>query len=91
MPMSPDFEQRLFVRLPDIIAHFGTPFHIFDEQGIVDKAESLKKLFAGIQGFQQFFAVKAWPNPSALRLMKQLGFGLDCSSCLLYTSDAADE
>jgi hypothetical protein len=26
--MSPGFEERLFPRLPQIIAHFGTPFHI---------------------------------------------------------------
>jgi len=80
MPMSSAFQERLLPRLPAIIKYFGTPFHIFDEQGIIDTGEQLKVTFHDIKGFQEFFAVKALPNPSILRLMKKLGFGLDCSS-----------
>lgn len=80
MPMSSAFQKRLFPRLPAIIKFFGTPFHIFDEQGIIDNGEQLKAAFSDIKGFQEFFAVKALPNPSILKLMKRLGFGLDCSS-----------
>ncbi|NIQ94892.1 MAG: diaminopimelate decarboxylase, partial [Desulfuromonadales bacterium] len=42
--------------------------------------EALKKAFSGIDGFQEFFAVKALPNPKILELMKDMGFGFDCSS-----------
>ncbi len=80
MPMSQDFQDRLFPRLPAIIEHFGTPFHIFDERGIVDKGEYLKKLFKDIHGFREFYAVKALPNPAILQVMQKLGFGVDCSS-----------
>ena len=80
MPISKSFEKRLFPRLPDIIESFGTPFHIFDEQGIIDTGEGLKSDFREIIGFQEFFAVKALPNPAILRIMRKLGFGLDCSS-----------
>jgi diaminopimelate decarboxylase len=80
MPMSKAFEERLFTRLPQIIDYFGTPFHIFDEQGIIDTGENLKLSFREITGFQEFFAVKALPTPVILRTMKKLGFGLDCSS-----------
>lgn len=80
MPMSPAFQQRLFPALPKIIDYFGTPFHIFDEQGIIDGGEDLKKKFKNFHGFREFFAVKALPNPSILKIMRQLGFGLDCSS-----------
>jgi diaminopimelate decarboxylase len=78
--MSTAFEKRLFPRLPDIIKTFSTPFHIFDEQGIMDTGEELKFNFREIYGFQEFFAVKALPNPAILRIMRKLGFGLDCSS-----------
>jgi len=80
MPMSESFRKRLFPILPKIIDYFGTPFHIFDEQGIMDTGESLKFQFRNIFGFQEFFAVKALPNPEILKIMGKLGFGLDCSS-----------
>jgi diaminopimelate decarboxylase len=80
MPMSKVFEKRLFHRLPEIINYFGTPFHILDEQGIIDNAENLKKSLSEVKGFQEFFAVKALPTPAILRIMKKMGFGLDCSS-----------
>jgi len=80
MPMSESFKKRLFPILPKIIDYFGTPFHIFDEQGIMDTGGGLKFQFRNIFGFQEFFAVKALPNPAILKIMRQLGFGLDCSS-----------
>ncbi len=80
MPMSRDFQNKLFPLLPRIREHFGTPFHIFDEKGIIEKGEALKATFKDIYGFKEFFAVKALPNPSILKIMNKLGFGLDCSS-----------
>jgi diaminopimelate decarboxylase len=80
MPMSKAFEARLFPALPRIIEYFGTPFHIFDEQGIMDTGENLKLLFKEAAGFQEFYAVKALPNPEILKIMQKMGFGLDCSS-----------
>jgi diaminopimelate decarboxylase len=80
MPMSKAFEERLFPKLPKIIDYFGTPFHIFDEQGILDTGENLKASFKDINGFQEFFAVKALPTPAILKIMRSLDFGLDCSS-----------
>lgn len=80
MPMSQAFQDRLFPRLPEIISYFGTPFHIFDEQGIIEGAEKLKADFEPIYGFKEFFAVKALPNEAVLKIMKKVGFGVDCSS-----------
>lgn len=80
MPMSKAFEERLFPILPEIIEYFGTPFHIYDEQGIIDAGGKWKTDFKDIFGFQEYFAVKALPNPAILRIMRRLGFGLDCSS-----------
>ncbi len=80
MPMSQSFKERLFPRLPEIADHFGTPFHIYDERGILETGEGLKQAFSGIEGFKEFFAVKALPNIEILRLMLRMGFGFDCSS-----------
>ena len=80
MPMSTAFENRLYPRLDDIAAHFGTPFHIYDETGIRETGAALKTAFAGIPGFREYFAVKALPNPAILAIMADMGFGFDCSS-----------
>jgi diaminopimelate decarboxylase len=80
MPMSSDFQQRLFLRLPKIIEYFGTPFHIFDEQGILETGAYVKDCFREVPGFREFFAVKALPNTAILKIMKKMGFGVDCSS-----------
>ncbi|MEQ8674248.1 MAG: diaminopimelate decarboxylase [Aggregatilineales bacterium] len=80
MPMSAEFKARLDPILPKICGHFGTPFHIYDEIGIRDTGEKLLSAFAGVHRFQEFFAVKALPNPRILKIMHDLGFGFDCSS-----------
>ncbi|MCF8024228.1 MAG: diaminopimelate decarboxylase [Desulfobacteraceae bacterium] len=81
MPMSKEFADRLFSRLPAIADHFGTPFHIYDETGIRATANSLKSVFSGLQAeFREFFAVKALPNPRIMEIMLEEGFGFDCSS-----------
>jgi diaminopimelate decarboxylase len=80
MPMSADYRARLFPLLHQIIEVFGTPFHIYDELGIRTTGEALKKAFAIIDGFREYYAVKALPNPRILKLMRDMGFGFDCSS-----------
>jgi len=80
MPMSEAFEERLYPLLRDIADHYGTPFHIYDETGIRKTGEEVKRAFAGIPGFREYFAVKALPNPRILEIMADMGFGFDCSS-----------
>ncbi len=80
MPMSPDFEARLYPALDDIAAHFGTPFHIYDEAGLKATGREVLAAFSGLAGFKEFFAVKALPNPRILAIMREMGFGFDCSS-----------
>lgn len=81
MPMSQDFKDRLFPLLPEIVEHFGTPFHIYDEKGIMDTCDRLIAAFSnnGIK-FQEFFAVKANPNPDIMRIFRKYDLGFDCSS-----------
>ena len=80
MPMSPAFKERLFPHLPAIAAHYGTPFHVYDEAGIRETGRRLKAAFAGIPVFREYYAVKALPNPAIMALMQDMGFGFDCSS-----------
>ncbi|TKB27307.1 diaminopimelate decarboxylase [Desulfopila sp. IMCC35006] len=80
MPMSQAFKDRLFPVLEQITDHYGSPFHIYDEAGIRETGNQLKKAFAGIDRFREYYAVKALPNPKILAIMKDIGFGFDCSS-----------
>jgi len=80
MPMSEGFKQRLNPLLERARKHFGTPFHIYDEAGIRETGKRLNRAFAKVEGFREFYAVKALPNPSIMKIMKNLGFGFDCSS-----------
>ena len=80
MPMSKAFQERLCPVIDETVKHFGTPFHIYDETGILDTCQHLKQAFAGRKGFKEFFAVKALPNPTIMKLMMNEGFGFDCSS-----------
>ena len=80
MPMSHEFENRLLPVLTDIIGYFGTPFHIYDETGIRQTGKDFIAAFSRMNGFREYFAVKALPNPWILQIMQDLGFGFDCSS-----------
>jgi diaminopimelate decarboxylase len=64
----------------EIMKDHPTPFHIYDEAGIRDNARKFKKAFGILPGFKEFFAVKALPNPFIMKLLKEEGFGADCSS-----------
>ena len=80
MPMSRSFENRLYPIVAETAEHFGTPFHIYDETGILETGQSLIRAFSRLEGFREYYAVKALPNPAVLKIMKDLGFGFDCSS-----------
>jgi len=59
---------------------FPTPFHIYDERGIRENARRLKAAFSWNPGFKEYFAVKACPNPFLMKILREEGFGMDCSS-----------
>jgi len=80
MPMSKAYESRLSPILKEVAAHFGTPFHIYDETGLRETGRTLIDAFSRIDSFREYFAVKALPNPRILEIMKDMGFGFDCSS-----------
>ncbi|MFH2131655.1 MAG: diaminopimelate decarboxylase [bacterium] len=67
-------------QLNEIIKTYPTPFHIYDEQAMRENARRLKKAFSWNEGFKEYFAVKATPNPFIMKILHQEGFGSDCSS-----------
>ena len=67
-------------KIQKLTKEYPTPFHIYDEKGIVENARRMKEAFSWIPGFKNYYAVKACPNPSILEILKKEGFGADCSS-----------
>jgi diaminopimelate decarboxylase len=73
--------ERILKALPEALRKYQTPFYIYDEQGIRDTARAYKKAFAWVKpGYRNYFAIKACPNPHIVNVLKEEGFGADCSS-----------
>lgn len=64
----------------EIAREYPTPFHIYDEKGIRENVEAVKKAFSWNPGFREYFAVKATPNPYLMQILAEYGCGSDCSS-----------
>jgi diaminopimelate decarboxylase len=67
-------------KLREIIDKNPTPFHLYDEKSIRANARGLLKAFDWNDGFKEYFAVKANPNPYIMKILQSEGFGTDCSS-----------
>jgi diaminopimelate decarboxylase len=67
-------------QIEEIIEQYPTPFHIYDEKGIREYARKFIKAFSWNSGFKEFYAIKSAPNPYLMKIMRQEGFGIDCSS-----------
>lgn len=66
--------------LQNITDTFPTPFHLYDEKGIREKARALKRAFSWNKGFKEYFAVKATPTPAILKILQEEGCGVDCAT-----------
>jgi diaminopimelate decarboxylase len=66
--------------LTEIIEKYQTPLQLYDEKAIKQNAIDFLDKFSILPNFKQYFAVKALPNPHILKLLTNLGMGLDCSS-----------
>lgn len=67
-------------QLEKIIENHPTPFHIYDEKAIRENARYFKKAFSWNEGFKEYYAIKAAPNPYLMKVLREEGFGIDCSS-----------
>ncbi len=59
---------------------FPTPFHIYDEDALRARVRTLNQAFAWNEGYREYYAVKACPNPVILSILRDEGCGMDCSS-----------
>lgn len=76
-------EKKPFVtkqQIEEMAEKYPTPFHLYDEKGIRENARKLKQAFSWNKGYKEYFAVKATPNPSIMKILKEEGIGADCSS-----------
>ena len=67
-------------QLEEITTRYPTPFHLYDETGMRQNARQLNRAFAWAPSFREYFAVKATPTPAILKILKEEGCGVDCSS-----------
>ncbi|MDD3279245.1 MAG: diaminopimelate decarboxylase [Lachnospiraceae bacterium] len=67
-------------KLEEITTAVPTPFHLYDEKGIRENAKAVKEAFAWNPGFREYFAVKANPNPTLIKMLGEYDCGCDCSS-----------
>lgn len=67
-------------QLENIIENHPTPFHIYDEKAIRENANYFKKAFSWNEGFKEYYAIKSAPNPYLMKVLREEGFGIDCSS-----------
>jgi len=59
---------------------YPTPFHLYDEKAIINNLTRLTRAFSWAEGFKEYFAVKAAPNPFLMKILHRQGAGADCSS-----------
>jgi diaminopimelate decarboxylase len=64
LPFSLDFIKMLTKTYP-------TPFVIYDQKAILENAKELYEAFSRVEGFKDYFAVKATPNPTLIKLLKE--------------------
>uniref|UniRef100_UPI003217285D diaminopimelate decarboxylase family protein n=1 Tax=uncultured Draconibacterium sp. TaxID=1573823 RepID=UPI003217285D len=67
-------------QLEKIIEKHPTPFHIYDEKAMRENARYFTKAFSWNEGFKEFYAIKSAPNPYLMKVLREEGFGIDCSS-----------
>jgi diaminopimelate decarboxylase len=67
-------------QIEQITETYPTPFHIYDEKGMIAYARKFNEAFSWNEGFKEYYAIKAAPNPFLMKLLRKEGLGIDCSS-----------
>ena len=77
-----NFVSPISQQILGVTAQYPTPFHVYDEARMRQVAQNLKRSMddAAVPGFQNYFAIKALPNPEILKILVSEGMGVDCSS-----------
>ncbi|AWH86166.1 diaminopimelate decarboxylase [Flavobacterium album] len=67
-------------QLLQLAEEFGNPLYVYDAAKIQSQYQRLEKAFAKVEHLRINYAVKALSNISVLKLLKQMGSGLDTVS-----------
>ncbi len=67
-------------QLLQVANEFGAPVYVYDAEKIISQYERLTKAFPNIDDLRLHYACKALSNISVLKLLNQLGSGLDTVS-----------
>ena len=67
-------------QLREFARSIPTPYHLYHEAGIRRNAAELYDAFSWNPGYKEYFAVKATPNPSIMKILHEEGCGMDCST-----------
>ncbi len=67
-------------QIEEIAKTYPTPFHLYDEKGILAYVRKFNEAFSWNEGFKEYYAIKAAPNPFLMKLLRKEGLGIDCSS-----------
>lgn len=69
-------------QIQELITTYPTPFYIYNQAGIEATTDQLYGAFRnnGFESYQNYYAVKALPNPHILKVLQAKGMGFDCSS-----------
>ena len=79
-PEEKDFAFLNGDALKGLANELETPFYLYDEQTIRDRCRQLFDAFSWNPGHRQFFPVKATPTPAVLKVLREEGSGVVCSS-----------
>lgn len=63
-----------------IAQEHGTPFFLYDLQGMAVASERLYRAFPWAEQFRNFFAIKALPRLEVIRHLRHCGSGVECCS-----------
>lgn len=66
-------------KIRETVKEYGTPFHIYDQNTIVERLNTLISAFSWVD-FKEYFAIKANPNPHILKIMKEMSCGVDAAT-----------
>lgn len=66
--------------IKELAQSLPTPFYLYDEKTIRGAAEEVNQAFSWNPGHRQFFPVKATPTAGILKLLREMGHGVVCSS-----------
>lgn len=67
-------------KLRALTGELQTPFYLYEEKMIRQRGRKVREAFSWNSGFKQFFPVKATPTAGILKLLREEGQGVVCSS-----------